>query len=230
MEGYEKIDINHDETVDKTHTFSYRHLFNHRIPIILFLLVLLNMLIIDIWIVQNKPVIVQSTTRQIPQSKVSLDESCSNACINQIKQSTAALQLAIPTSKPVQVTQIQTTGTKELYVPFGSGVNKSADWEDVVGLQTYVDSTKYPDIKKVTFEASVHIPTGNQIAYVRLYNATDQHPVWYSEVSLEGGAPKFLVSSPITLDVGNKLYKVQMKTSLQYQAVLDSSRVHILLQ
>ena len=115
-------------------------------------------------------------------------------------------------------------------MPFGSGETISDTWQDVPGLQVYIDSTKYEKIKTVTFEAAMRIPTANGIVYAQLYNATDSHPVWFSEVSMEGSTSKLLVSSPITLDAGNKLYKVQMKTTLKYQSLLDSARVHIITQ
>jgi len=103
----------------------------------------------------------------------------------------------------------------------------SDDWQDITGLTAIVDSTNYAQIKKVTFEASVHIPAANERAFVRLFDATDKHPVWFSEVSLEGGDTKLMISPAITLDPGEKMYQVQMKTSLKYQAVLDQSRLHI---
>jgi hypothetical protein len=122
-----------------------------------------------------------------------------------------------------------TASVKEYFIPFGSGQNSSDDWQNVTGLQTYIDSSKYPNIKSVVFEASVHIPTGNESANVRLFNATDKHPVWFSDVSLAGGDAQFLISQPISLDPGNKLYQVQMKTQLQYPAMLDQARIHIIL-
>lgn len=118
--------------------------------------------------------------------------------------------------------------TKDDYVVFGSGTNMSTDWGDVPGLEAYADNNSYGVIKEVIFETSVQIPTGNETAYVRLYNKTDQHPVWYSEVSIEGGEAKFLQSKPISLDSGKKLYKVQMKTTLAYPANLIQSRIHII--
>jgi len=120
-------------------------------------------------------------------------------------------------------------GVKEFFISFGSGSNSSSDWQDVLALQSYIDSANYEDIKSITFEASVHVPTGNQTASVRLFNVTDKHPVWSSEVLFNGGGtPQFLVSKPITLDKGNRLYQVQMKTQLQFQAILDQARIHII--
>ncbi|OGH19668.1 MAG: hypothetical protein A3D74_00540 [Candidatus Levybacteria bacterium RIFCSPHIGHO2_02_FULL_37_13] len=56
-------------------------------------------------------------------------------------------------------------------------------------MQAYIDRSNYEDLESVVFEASVHVPTGNQTAGVRLFNATDKHPVWFSEVFLMEGAP-----------------------------------------
>lgn len=118
---------------------------------------------------------------------------------------------------------------KELYIPLGTGINTTTEWVDVKGAAAYVNTGYYSSLKKVTFEASIGVPAGNQTAYVRLYNATDKHPVWYSEMTINGSGPELLISSPITLDGGNKLYQVQMKSQLGSQSNLLQSRIHTLL-
>ncbi len=118
---------------------------------------------------------------------------------------------------------------KETYIPLGTGVNTTTDWVDVKGAAAYVNAGSYGAIKKVTFEASIGVPSGNQTAYVRLYNATDKHPVWYSEMTMAGAGPELLISSPVTLDSGNKLYQVQMKSQLGVATNLLQARLHILL-
>ena len=123
----------------------------------------------------------------------------------------------------------QIPDVREYFIPFGSGNSSAGDWADVPGLSAYIDSTLYTKKQDVLFEASVHIPTGNQSAYVRLFNVTDQHPVWFSDVSTDGSGGNLLISNPITLDKGKKQYQVQMKTSLQYPAILDQARLHIVV-
>ena len=118
---------------------------------------------------------------------------------------------------------------KEAYIPLGTGVNTATDWVDVKGAAAYVNTGSYGAMKKVTFEASIGVPSGNQSAYVRLYNATDKHPVWYSEMTMAGAGPELLISSPVTLDSGNKLYQVQMKSQLGSATNLLQARLHILL-
>jgi hypothetical protein len=119
-----------------------------------------------------------------------------------------------------------TTSGNELYVPLGTGMNAGVDWTDVKGAAAYIDSRLYGNIKKVAFEASMSVPSGN--ASVRLYNATDKHPVWYSEMTLVGSGPDLLISPSITLDNGNKLYQVQVKSQLGGVVNLLQSRVHVI--
>ena len=158
------------------------------------------------------------------------DQLCPEACMSQIYEATTSVKISQqPTSTPeVTPTSESPTTVKEFFVPFGSGSSMASDWQDIQGIQVTFDTANYPELKSVTFEASLRIPTGNEIAYIRLYNATDKHPIWDSEVSVEGGTPKLLVSKPITLGSGSKLYQVQMKTSLKFQAIFDQARLHII--
>lgn len=139
-------------------------------------------------------------------------EACPSACIAKINQMAG---------KTVSGT------AKEYYVPLGSGTNTSDDWVDVAGASAYIDTASYGKIKAATFEATVST-VGSQKMWVRLYNTTDKHPVWFSDVSTEKSGPVLLTSKAITLDSGNKLYQVQMKTQLKALTNLVQSRVRII--
>ena len=80
------------------------------------------------------------------------------------------------------------------------------------------------------FEAFLRIPTGNGRAYAKLYNVTDKHDVWFSEVMVEGGNTQRVESKNIGLDAGRKIYRVTMKTAMGYEAVLESARLKIILE
>lgn len=121
------------------------------------------------------------------------------------------------------------TSVKDHFISFGSGTSTSADWTDVGGLQATVDLGGYRNIKEIRFEVSVAVPTANETVWIRLFNKTDNHPVWKSEVSAKG-ASSYSVSEPILYDKGEKTYQVQMKTQLQYIANLGQSRLHIVLK
>jgi hypothetical protein len=216
-----------------------RFLSVRSLAILFFVFLFINVIYIDILLAQssNKQTIVQRFTNIISQTPPAetktpaSPEICPQSCLLEIRQATISnKQTATPTSVPTVLPLQNATSSqaKEYYVPFGSGSGSSADWEDVPGLQASIDSNSYGSIKNVVFEASLHIPTGNETANVRLYNATDGHPVWNSEVDFNGNIESILKTSQlVNLDSGNKLYKVQIKTQLQFQAILDQSRLHI---
>ncbi|HEV2339595.1 MAG TPA: hypothetical protein VGT05_02380 [Patescibacteria group bacterium] len=143
----------------------------------------------------------------------------------------------VPTSTPqpavsaVTPVVAQVILAKDYYIPFGSGQSTATDWTDVAGLQTYINPANYTHLKQVIFEASIQVPTANETAWVRLYDVTAGHEVWYSDMYFSGGAsPQYLISQPVQLGSGNDLYQVQMKTQLGSPANLLQSRIHVTLQ
>lgn len=196
-------------------------------------LVIVNLLVLDLWVLNTvkktyQQVIVKSAQPQIVKIVQPDNTSCPGSCLTQIKQATASLKLNTTQTVVSSGSTSSSTPVKEAYIPIGSGSASNNEWEDVKGLKVYIDTTKYTRIKSAVFEASVSLPSGNQFVYVRLYNETDKHPVWFSELYFqEGTLPAFLISQPIVLDSGNKLYKVQMKTQLKSTAIIDQSRVHL---
>ncbi|OGG11843.1 hypothetical protein A2Z00_01540 [Candidatus Gottesmanbacteria bacterium RBG_13_45_10] len=179
------------------------------------------------------PLSVISSNQQLSSAQTATTglQLCPQSCLAAIAQATASSQIkpltGTPSSAPVPSPQQAVARVKEFFIPLGSGSSTSDEWADIPGLQASIETRNYPSIKTVTFEASIRIPTGNEIAYVRLYNKTDGHPVWFSDVSLEGGTGALVTSQAITLDSGNKLYQVQMKTTLKYEAFVDQTRLHI---
>ena len=199
-------------------------------------MIVLNLLVLDIEILQNSsnPTIQKITQKTLPvptsmpesgsaQLPQNAATSCSTACIDIIKQATASSKITTAVK-----TNSTTSGVKEFFIPIGSGSTSISDWEDVNGLQVYVDTSQYGAIKSAVFEASVRVPTKNQWVDVRLYNVTDKHAVWFSEVRFPSGSdPTLIRSAPMVLDSGSKLLKVQMRTQLGHIAYLDQSRIVI---
>jgi hypothetical protein len=209
----------------------------NKILIIILSLILVNLIILDYYTYQNA----NKQTDEVfsPTSKVSDCPNCYTKLSNletKVNGLMDKLNITItPTPTPNQVINsstkiIQTVNAaKEFYVPFGSGTGSYTDWTDVPGLQAYVDSNSYGNIKSVVLEASLHVPTGNETASVRIINATDGRVIAGSQLDFNGNSDSVLLSSPvINLDYGEKLYKIQMKTQLGYPAILDQSRIHII--
>lgn len=213
--------------------FLKEHISRKNLTVVLLIGIFINLLFLDLIVLGSKTA---NTNSSLPAyQKTDTANTCTNECKALINESLSNLNTKsitlTPTSTPVSTTSntnTTSTNVREYYVPFGSGSGSSSDWQDLPGLQASIDSKGYGNIKSVTFEVSLHIPTGNETASVRLYNATDKHPVWNSEITFDGNSTSvFKTSSPITLDNGNVFYKVQIKTQLQFPAILDQSRVHI---
>ena len=150
--------------------------------------------------------------------------------IADLEEQVATLQSG-ESAKPVQQTKPSAgTTLKETFVPLGGGETSENDWIDIAGVSAYVDTSQYPTITSARFEGSIIIPTGQGMAYIRLFNSTDKHPVWFSEVSTESSTPFLFQSDPIRLDEGNKLYTVQMKNTLKVRSVVENARIRILLK
>lgn len=177
-----------------------------------FFLLLVNTLAIDYLVIKN--LITGSTVLGVTTAA----STCPQACITLINKSKTA-------------TTTKTTGVKEYFIPLGSGIGSgteaTGDWEDVSGVQAYIDPSQYGKIKQITVETTVYVPTGNQKVWIRLVNSTDGRAMEGSELSMTGTGPTVLTSPPITLDGGNKLYKIQMKTQLKYSANITQSRLRI---
>ncbi len=139
-------------------------------------------------------------------------------------------QPTLPKETIIQTQNTDSPLVKEYFIPMGTGTSKSDEWENVAGTETSADFGQYKNIKEIRFETSVTVPSSSQLVWVRLWNITDKHPVWYSEVTTKGETSAYLVSQPIIYDIGQKIYQVQIKTQLKGLTNLVQSRIHITLQ
>lgn len=209
--------------------------FSQKIHLILVVVILL--LLGNVFVLNYKIFYASDKTKEIElgaefnvvdtaSSSATVDSCYPYSCPDLIKQATESLTPRTIVEKPVQ--SVSRAG--EFYITFGSGQLKADDWEDVPGLAVYIDNTKYGNIKKVTFEVSMKILNAHGTSFARVFNATDNHPVWSSEISTESDKSQLIVSSPITLDSGNKLYKVQLKNTVKEVTIIDQARIRIITQ
>lgn len=190
----------------------------------------LELIIIVDLIVINVVLFSPKKTSPIAPVTIPSQTKCGEDCRKEIQEAVQAAVAAMPIPSPQTIQKtIKTTssGVKEFFVPLGSGSTQNDQWEDIAGVEAYVDTAGYPNIETVYFETSLHIPTKNGTVYARLYNVSDKHPVWFSETSTDSDTSKF-VAAQIKLDKGNKLYRVQMKTTLKYPSLLDFARIKII--
>ncbi|MBI4990680.1 hypothetical protein HZB96_01135 [Candidatus Gottesmanbacteria bacterium] len=155
--------------------------------------------------------------------------SCPASCLSAIQQATTSAGLG---SNLLQGRAFQTASgqSRETYIPLGSGSTSKSNWDDLTATETVIDPGNYGNIKEAYFIASLRNPTQNGQAEAQLYNVTDKHPVWGSQVTMNGPSSQTITSGKITLDNGTKLYRVQLKSTLSYQAFLDNAKIRIMYE
>ncbi|HSX40384.1 MAG TPA: hypothetical protein VLF68_02105 [Candidatus Saccharimonadales bacterium] len=176
-----------------------------------------NLLVLDFFFLRPK----EKTVTQIPQNLANIPTTIPSVPLSPTQLSTV--------SQTAQTqTVVSNSGVKDYFIPLGSGTTSSNDWTSIEGAQAFVDPAQYGTIKTVKFEASISNPNSPQNVSVRLFNTTANHVVWNSEMTMTSDKnAALLISNPVTLDSGNNLYQVQVKTQLMAPTVLTQSRVHI---
>ena len=212
---------------------------------IVLVIIVVNSLILDTlaFLPAKKPLLQNILPPQSTKTVSAPDNFCPQSCVDKINKVASSPPIqAVITIKPTALTPtpistatpklsptptIIANTTKEFFVPLGTGSGNASDWTVVSGLGAKIDPSNYGSIKTVTFEATLRIPTGNEIIWVRLYDASTYQAVSGSEITLAGGTPTLLISQPVSLTSGDHLYQIQVKTQLQYPAYIDMARIRI---
>jgi len=156
------------------------------------------------------------------------EKICPVACLDEIYQATADARKVSPL--PQREIEVSKSTAKEFYIPLGSGSTRSNEWVELPGVEAVIDSANFPNVESIIFEATLRIPTANGRVYAKLYNVTDKHDVWFSEVWAEGDKSYRAESANIVFDPGRKVYRVMMKTTMGAEAILDLARLKIILK
>jgi hypothetical protein len=209
----------------------------------IFLVVLSGLVLIDLFFLNYQVILEKKKTSPLSPSGTNISPSilpsptigslaladsdvCPAACLAEIDKK-------IPTEKktsPTPETKKTTSTVKEFYVPFGSGSTKNMNWEEISGVEAVIDSANFSGVKSIIFEASLRIPSANGRVYAKLYDVTSKHDVWFSEVSAEGPSSYRAESAKVSLSPGQNLYRVMLKSTMGYEAILDWARLKIILE
>jgi len=194
------------------------------VPFVL-LLAIANIVFLDITVFSSLNR--KSNSEQMIERTDTQDSDCSDACTRVIED---MFSRASPTRSPgASVQSAPLATTKEFYIPLGSGRTTSREFAELVGVEAVINTANYPRIQSVLFEASMHLFPGNGRMTAKLYNITDRHDVWFSELSTDGGSI-VKKETPITLENGEKLYRVMVQSTLGYEAIVDNARVRIITE
>lgn len=157
--------------------------------------------------------------------------TCNPACQGQIDLvKNAIVRIITPQVTKETVTQplaVSDNTAREYSIILGQGSSDSKEWEDVPGVNAYINTNNYSNISAVIFEVALRIPTANDEVYARLYNATDKTAIYSSELTTNNKDSTILQANDISLSSGNKLYQLQMKTRFGRESLADSARIKI---
>ncbi len=197
------------------------------------LLLTTNVVLIDLFLVLGRrtasPSQMASTTVRLEPTPPPDTSSCPAACMASIAALDRNMKQLESRVGSENTTPFSTANSdaREYYIPLGSGSTTSNSWKDIPGVEAVIDTGNYPRIKSVTFEAYLNIPTANGRVYAKVFNVTDKHDVWFSELNAEGPVLVKKEAS-ISLENGIKTYRVMGLSTLKYEANIQNARLKIL--
>lgn len=210
---------------------------SHIVIIFLLTLITFNLFILDLKVFTPSSAIqlsditsvstVNPTPTNNPNAILPQNLLCPNSCLTAIQQATESSRVGSNSQSTIANPQ-STTITRESYIPLGSGSTSKSDWEDLTATETILNPANYGRIKEAYFIASLTNPTQNGQIEAQLYNVTDKHLVWGSLVIMNGPPSQTITSDKIVLDTGTKLYRVQLKSSLQFPSSLNNAKIRII--
>lgn len=123
-----------------------------------------------------------------------------------------------------------TAKTQEYFIPIGNASVKTSDyaWRDVP-VEVEFDRANYGGtVTRVSVEATMRVPTGNGQVQMRLYD-TSTGVVPGSELTGESAGGVFVKSGALSIAAGRRTLRLQMRTSLDYEGIVENARLRVLV-
>jgi len=209
-----------------------------KIGIAIAVIVALDLVFINYWVLkqsqrdkepQSQRTVVVNVDKNIKSSPTPIPEPDASATPTPTPAPTAVPTQTTTTQTVVRQTVVQTP--QQIFIPIGDGSTTSSSYANLPGVQVTLDSSKYSNIASIYFEANLSVTGGNGMAYAQLYNSTQNHPVWFSQISTNSPTGSLQTSQQINLDPGVNTYVIQAYTTLtQYPANVSTARIQINLQ
>lgn len=200
--------------------------------------ILLTFLAIDLALLNFK--VFQNLNQNNLSTAVSVDQ-CGSECQKYIdsKVDNAISKIPTisnftPTSSPISIqeqTVIRPKVRNISYLPIPtSGSTASNDWTSLSGTDFYFDTSDYPGLVEIYFEANIRLFNGNGIVFARLYDETHGVGVQGSEIQSKLQKDTAVVSGKVIFYQGKNLIKVQAKSLTADTAMFTSGRLKIITQ
>lgn len=172
----------------------------------------------------SKPLVVDSpapdlTKDQLEQQVMLLQQrlAAQERAMAEIQMSGRGSATSSSTSKPATT-----------FVPIGiGGTSVSTDWTVINTQEIEIDSADFPGYLGANFIVELRVKDGNGKASARLFNVTDNTPIYSSEVSVSSGEFTPVSSGSFTFATGKKKYRLQLKSLTGYQVDVQLSKIKV---
>lgn len=202
--------------------------FAHLGILVLLLLISINLVILDFKLFYQGNFLSQnSQTESFPVIVPSPSTQCPAACLDLISQSTASSNIGSPFPSDTALPSIPSP-LKEYFIPLGTGTTSKNDWENLVSTETVINPAVYGSIQETYLIVSLKNTTRNGQVEARLYNATDNYPIYGSHVIMTDKSEQTITSQKFALPLTSKLFRIQLKSSLSFSVSLENARLKIL--
>lgn len=180
------------------------------------------------------------STKSTENTDIKNKEGCGLACQRVIEEKVASevakladeweKELVVPTQRVI--TQKITTSVNEpkiVVIPITSyGESGLVSWTEVKPSEFYFDLINYTGAKEVRFEAYLAADQGAAKVYARLYDATNNRGVDYSDIQTNSSSYIRIQSSKVSIWRGNNKYIVQIKSDNGTVAKIKDAKIVII--
>lgn len=185
--------------------------------------------------VRNLELAVAGIVAQIKSSSTTPSSSTPVTAESRLKlleTTVADLQARVKTleiTKNITVTPTTTTTSKpSTYIPLGwSGTTTSSDWTSITSSEMSFNPNDFSGITSINFGATIKTSSSGGRAYVRIYNQTDNSVVSTSETSTDATVYTGALSGKFNLPSGRKTYYLQIKSTDNYQALVQDAWISV---
>lgn len=207
-----------------------------------------NLLALDALVIQSNVLSRSAVNREVVSPEISVSPtpqaaptaklcefSCPQSCLDKIKEATASLKTekitSVPVVQTVTVMVTQPAGVlKEYYIPLGIGTGEGSEWKDIDNSDMKVNLAQFSGIKNIYFEVAGRLQNDNVTANVRLFDVSVKQAVANSEVTINKLKCQNLTSSSISLPAQSRVYRLQVKTTLNATVYVDQARLRIVTE
>jgi hypothetical protein len=115
-----------------------------------------------------------------------------------------------------------------VFIPIGiGGSSTGTDWTVINTQEIEIDTSEIPGYLAAFLTVELKVKDGNGKAFARLFNVTDNTPIYSSEVSVSNSDFTPITSGSFTLATGKKKYRLQLKSLTGYQVDVQLSKLKI---